>query len=157
MPGKYALWGWKGRPGNVSGCLCCSCWGTEVLGKAHTPLWRNRVFLPSGSYPSKTCKLCWWVLACLDPLPRGHRPPPTTLVNFRAGAGTQAGRDGVKETKLPSTGPLKIITAFSKADFAWCQGKNCLSRHLSVLVKKQKACQGRAGPQDREGFLRGAG
>lgn len=83
------------------------------------------------------------------PSARGHPPPPAALVNSSAGAGTQACRDGAKEVKLPSTGPLKIITAFSKADFARCQGKNCLSRHLSVLVKKQKACQGRAGPGHR--------
>lgn len=61
--------GWKGRLVNISDHLCCSYWGTKVRGKTHSPLCRNHIFLPSGSYPSKTCKLPWLVLACPDPLP----------------------------------------------------------------------------------------
>ena len=133
----------------------------EVRGRTHSPLYRNHIFFslclpsqpitancPVASSPAQTL--------CPGSSTAANRPSPLQVL--RAGAGSQAHGDrGAKEMKLPSTEPLKIIPAFSKAAFARCQGKNCLSRHLSVLVKKQKACQGWAGSQDREGFLCSAG
>lgn len=133
---------------------------TQVQGRTHSPLVQKpHIFLPL----SLTSQSLQTALS-RPPLPRpsapGHPPLPTRLVSSRSSAPVlepTCSRQGAEEMKLPSTGPLKIIPAFSKAAVARCQGKNCLSRHLSVLVKKQKACQGRAGSPDREGFLYSAG
>lgn len=131
--------------------------GGPKCGERHTlPCVETTVFLPLAPYPASPANHPG-PSSPTQPLRPGSCTPASCPSQPQPGTGTEAQGDGAEETKLPSTRPLKIITAFSKADFARCQGKNYLSRHLSVLVKKQKACQGRARPRDREGFLRSAG
>lgn len=141
--------------------LHSSSWSDWSVGK-DTPslVLKPHICLPRSPCPASHHKLPCPVLPCPDPLPRViRRCQPTSSAPGppRRCWNPGAWRQRAKEMKLPSTEPLEIIPAFSKAAFAWCQGKNCLSRHLSVLVKKQKACQGRAGSQHREGFLCSAG
>lgn len=152
-----ALWGgglageyWRPSPQQL--------WGLLQRREGHTAHCTETTFF--FSYPASLCSCPGRSSPAL-----GHPPPPASGVSARYSALAPrrveaedgVGDGGAEATKLSSAGPLKIITAFSKADFARCQGEDCLSRHLSVLVKKQKACQGLAGPQDREGFLRSPG
>lgn len=153
----FALWGgglagehWRPSPQQLLGRLKCR--------ERHTAHCTETTFF--FSYPASLCSCPGRSFPAL-----GHPLPPASGVSARYSAlaprrvetGYGVGDGGAKATKLPSAGPLKRIIAFSKADFAQCQGEDCLSRHLSVLVKKQKACQGLAGPWDRDGFLRSPG
>lgn len=119
---------------------------------------KPHICLPRSPCPASHHKLPVPVLPCPDPLPRViRRCQPTSSAPGppRRCWNPGAWRQRAKEMKLPSTEPLEIIPAFSRA-FFMVPRQNCLSRHLSVLVKKQKACQGRPG-HSIEGFLCSAG
>lgn len=145
--GKRALWV-EGLAVNVRDHLRSGCWGNRSAGEGTAP-YRNHIFSSLTPYPASPRTLpcpAQTLAQVIHPCQaRGRALEPRCM---------ETGRDA-KERKLPSAGPLKIITAFSEAAFARCQGQDCQSRHLSVLAKKQKAC--RAGPWDTEGFLHGPG
>lgn len=127
-------------------------WGMDLQNRHADPCTETTRLHPSLPFPARQYPLPWSILSCPDALPGSSTAHEWLqwLQGPAAQAGPQMHETRTKETSLPLRDATGTITTFSEASFAVVPARAvCLSRHLSVLVKKQKPWPGLQGHGQR--------
>lgn len=110
-------------------------------------------FLPLSSCPASPCELPG--ASCLArPSAPGHPQPAGAIGSRHTSPVLEPRRVETRGqgNETPHAAPSRIITAFSEADFAPCQGKNCLAT-FQFLLKSRRHVRARLGLGTERAFF----